>query len=478
MGTRARAQGLLLDPAPWTILVATLLWLTKLAHQRTCQQDRIDAPVKAMLRMCYSDVPVVWNANQWGRGGPSFTDQGLPQTPVVSALVAVQRFVLGVFTPLSGGSSPQQALDSGNQFLVMNSVVLFGFFLAMVMAHMLMGRTSTLGVARDQSGVLVGGPVRSWDGMYIATSIGVFTAALINWDLVAPAFMALALMAWSSGRPVVAGVLTGLGLGAGIAPVVLVIALVVLCLRAGVREALANYLLATVATTAVVVMVGLMLAATGTRKAYLTLLDPAVGYGSIWWLLTDIGLSGELVPTFSKVAIAAAMIGVVLFTLSLARRARVAQVMALLMIAGLALAPTYSPQYVLWLVGVVALARPALRDWIIFSLTEALYWAAIWGHLQGNLRLNWGDDVAYPLAIMVRLLGQGWMFWRIAHDMRHPETDPVRQAGVDDPQGGVLDGSADSAWMSEPPAPRDAAGADHLRANDLEPAEANRTPAS
>lgn len=441
-GRHARVQGIFFDPAPWLILMATWLWALKMGHQATCQQNTPDAPVKAMLRMCYSDVPIIWQTNQLGMGGAVTGENGLPQTPIVALVTALGRALTGLIVPISPGVSPQQALDSGNVFMVINAVLLFCFFLAWVLAHMLMGRTSTVGGRR----------VRSWDGIYIAVSVGVFTAGLLNWDLIAPALAACALLAWSSGRPVLAGILTGIALGAGIAPVVLVIALVVLCLRSGQLDALARYVIATLAAFGAVLVGAFAVSPTALRRSYLATLDPDVGLGSVWWILQQAGLASSVVPGLSKLLIAAAIGLVILFAFHVPARPRIAQVAALLMLASLMLAPTYSPQYVLWALGWVALARPRVRDWAIFSVTEVLYWAAVWGHLQGNLRLGLGDDMAYPLAIIVRLAGAGWIIWQITGDMMRPWTDPVRVGTVDDPQGGVLDHTPDARWMSEPPA--------------------------
>ena len=460
-GRHARLQGIFYDPAPWLILVAALVWAVKMGHQSTCQQNSPDAPVKSMLRLCYSDVPILWQTNQWGLGATATGEQGIAQTPLVALLVSAGRAIAGLFVPIHPAASPKQVLDSGNVFMVVNAVVLFCFFLAWVLVHMLMGTTSTLGIPRSADGHLLRPPARSWDGLYLATSLCILTTALLNWDLVAPALTSCALLAWSTGRRVLAGVLTGLALGAGIAPAVLVIALLVLCVRAGLLDAFARYLLALLASTAAMVALGLVTSPTALRKSYLALLDPETGLGSFWWVLERAGLASGIIPGLSKLLIAAAFAGIVLLAFHAPVRPRVAQVAALLMLTGLVLAPTYSPQYVLWALAWVALARPNLRDWLLFSFTEALYWAAVWGHLQGNLRLgDNGQDIAYPMLILVRLLGAGWIIWQVTRDMLRPWDDPVRVGSVDDPQGGVLDHAPDAPWMHEVPSVPARAGAD------------------
>ena len=462
-GRHARLQGIFYDPAPWILLVATLFWALKMGHQATCQQNVPDAPVKTMLRLCYSDVPIIWQSNQLGSAGSPSGEDGIPQTPLVALVTAFGRMIVGLFTPINPAASPQQTLDSGNLFVIVNAVVLFCFFLAWVISHMLMGRTSTAGIERRPDGRPVRPPARSWDGLYIATAAGIFTTGLISWDLVAPALASVALLAWSVGRTIESGLLTGAALGAGISPIVLVLALLVLCLRTGKLDAFARYLIALLSCLGVILVAAMIGSPTALRRSYLALLDPEVGLGSFWFILEKAGLASSVVPGLSKLMIAGVLALVILLAFQVPARPRIAQVACLLVLAGLMLAPTYSPQFVLWAIAWVALARPRLRDWLIFSFTETLYWAAVWGHLQGNLQVGTGQDIAYPLAIIVRLAGVAWIIWQITGDMLRPWTDPVRVGSVDDPQGGVLDHAPDAAWMSQPPKPAPAlAGSGHL----------------
>ena len=65
----------------------------------------------------------------------------------------------------------------------------------------------------------------------------------------------------------------------------------------------------------------------------------------------------------------------------------------------------YSPQYVLWLLPLMILARPRWRDWLIFTAGELIYFVAIWWHLGGFLAP--GDsspDRIYWLSVVIRLV--------------------------------------------------------------------------
>ena len=74
---------------------------------------------------------------------------------------------------------------------------------------------------------------RVWDAALVAVSPLVMVHAFTNFDPLATAFAAGGLLAWARRRPVLAGVLLGLGGAAKLYPLLLLGPLLVLCLRAG-----------------------------------------------------------------------------------------------------------------------------------------------------------------------------------------------------------------------------------------------------
>ena len=83
---------------------------------------------------------------------------------------------------------------------------------------------------------------------------------------------------------------------------------------------------------------------------------------------------------------------------------------------------------------------------------------AIWWHLGGDLSPgDGGEDRVYWLAVVLRLLTQGWVVAVVVRDVLRPERDPVRRDGSDDPTGGVLDQTPDAPWRTRLLAGRGAA---------------------
>ncbi|MEC9128993.1 MAG: hypothetical protein VX748_03255, partial [Actinomycetota bacterium] len=157
-------------------------------------------------------------------------------------------------------------------------------------------------------------------------------------------------------------------------------------------------------------------------------------------------------------------LAVTVLALATRRRPRLAQI-AFLVIAAFALSgKVYSPQYVLWLVPLAAMARPRWRDFLIWQAGEVVYLAAIWWHLAGY---DVDDAKAlgtglYAVATFVHVAATVYFAAMVIRDMIHPMHDPVRGDGIaadaDDPGGGPFDGAPDAltlAGVSRPnPEPR------------------------
>jgi hypothetical protein len=87
--------------------------------------------------------------------------------------------------------------------------------------------------APDHPAVLGLSGRRPWDAAMVGLSPLLLVHAFTNWDLFAVALTTLGMWAWARSRPVLAGVLLGLGIAAKLYPVLLLGVLFLLCLRAG-----------------------------------------------------------------------------------------------------------------------------------------------------------------------------------------------------------------------------------------------------
>jgi uncharacterized membrane protein len=104
----------------------------------------------------------------------------------------------------------------------------------------------------------------------------------------------------------------------------------------------------------------------------------------------------------------------------------------------------WSPQYSLWLLPLAILARPRWRSLLLWQVSEALVWMMTMLNYLGTANRGIGVQWFYMSAIVRDLVVLALMAL-VVRDVLRPDHDVVRTSwpGVDDPAGGVLDGSAD-----------------------------------
>jgi uncharacterized membrane protein len=287
---------------------------------------------------------------------------------------------------------------------------------------------------------------RPWDALLVALAPACALTATINWDLLAAALTAVGMLMWARSRPVAAGVLIGLATAAKLYPVLLLGPLLLLCLRGG-RMRLYGKALGAAAGAWLVVNIPVMVFAwNGWEKFYTYSQSRGIDFGSLWLMIYQ--ETGNPMSAANSYAVALMLLlcaGIAALILYAPRRPRFAQV-AFLMIAAFVLTnKVYSPQYVLWLIPLAALARPRWRDFLVWQACEVMYFLGIWEYLAyttgGNTKgLPQGG---YDIAIALHLLGTVFLCVMVIRDALFPEYDPVRWDGSDDPSGGPLDGVAD-----------------------------------
>ncbi|MFJ9679890.1 glycosyltransferase family 87 protein [Streptomyces sp. NPDC101194] len=290
---------------------------------------------------------------------------------------------------------------------------------------------------------------RPWDGLLVALAPAFALTATINWDLLAVALTAAAMLMWSRGRALAFGILVGLATAAKLYPLFLLGPLLVLCWRAGKWREFGLATLGAAGSWLVVNLPVMIFAPEGWSKFYTFSEKRGIDFGSFWLIITQrTGMSIETstVNHVSELLMVLLCAGIAALTLTAPRRPRFAQLVFLVVAAFILVNKVYSPQYVLWLIPLAVLARPRWRDFLIWQACEVMYFLGIWMYLayttSGDKHQGLPTE-GYQLAIALHLLGTLYLCAVVVRDILVPERDVVRRDGSDDPSGGVLDGSAD-----------------------------------
>ncbi len=449
----------------WTPLRVILLfatitlalgWLVKVPCLQTYRDSAGTAQVdwrdgRQYLAMCYSDTVPLYTAerlNQPGLSGfPYATSwiehRGEPgqqvrymEYPVVTGLyqwVAAKSAQAWVAVAHSGW------LPSSAPAIVYFDISAVGLTAAWLLTVWALSRLSRR---------------RPWDPALAALSPLVVVHAFTNFDALATALATVGLLAWARRRPVLAGVLIGLGAATKFYPVLFLGPILLLCLRAGRLRA---GLQATTAAAVAWALVNLPVAAlfpagwaeffrlNRRRGADPDTLYTVVSTFTGWSGFDGVLRPGQIPGTLNLVSatlflLACAAIGWV--ALAAPRRPRLAQLCFLVVCAFLLVNKVWSPQYSLWLVPLAVLAIPRWQPVLAWMTVDAVLWAPRMAYYLGP------DHKGLPIepflgAVLIRDAAVVLLVALVLRSIWCPDHDPVRITGDDDPHGGVLDGAPD-----------------------------------
>ena len=384
---------------------------------------------KQYTHFCYSDVVPLWSDERLDVGAVPYRDTAV-EYPVLTGgfMWLTADLTRGVHGIVSSWSE------------LIAFVVLTSFLLGLCALVV----TATTALTHRH---------RPYDAAIFALSPLLIFHAFSNWDLLAMAFTSGALWAWSKEKPVLAGALIGLGIAAKLYPLFLLVAIGILAIR---TRRYADPVWATMSAGFAWCAANVPIAIAyhdGWWKFYQFSEDRATERSTIWAMartLTNGSVSDGDAPYWvpSGTAVALALIaGLVLVTvvgLAAPVRPRLAQLVFLSVLAFLLTTKVWSPQYSLWLVPLIALARPRWRLVLVWQFVEVLVWILTLTMLLGYDVHDHG--VNYGWLMLVLVIRDGMLLALAAlviREMWNPWLDVVRVDGVDDPSGGVFDGAPD-----------------------------------
>src|SRR4051812_38554411 len=209
------------------VVMALGMW-----QKTNCYDDTWQDGNARYTHMCYSDLPYLYT----GRG---FAELSWPYSddPQTRARYEVMEYPVGIAYWAYGAAwvthwlngSPdieprysQSVGDLSGTAPVLREMRIFVIVNALGFAALtLLAAWLLAGVNRR----------RPWDAAAFALSPALLLTGLVNWDLVAVVFVAGALWAWRREKPLLTGVLIGLGTAAKLYPLFLLGGILVICLR-------------------------------------------------------------------------------------------------------------------------------------------------------------------------------------------------------------------------------------------------------
>ncbi|CAN5624903.1 glycosyltransferase 87 family protein [soil metagenome] len=412
-------------PVRVLLAIAAFTLLLGYAQKSPCADGRWVASSQ-YTTACYSDIIPLWGAEGLADGAVPYRDHAVEYPVITGGFMYVSAEGARAWR-----SVVQSGADEGVAFGVVSCVLL-----------------ALCGLVAVRASIGAAGRRRQWDVAIFAAGPLLVFHAFTNWDLLAMAFASAALWAWARERPIAAGVLIGLGTAAKLYPILILLPLVLLAYRSRLWRPV---LWASVAAGLSWLAVNLPVAFTWTKGWWefysFNAARPAEAE-SFWFMLNHyypatFGKDGTWVPSGLAVALVvlAAMALISWVALAAPARPRLAQLVFLVAAAFLLTSKVSSAQYSVWLLPLVALARPKWRMALIWQFTEIGVWIGKMLWLVGG-----SHGFTYQGLTVVLLTRDGallCLMGLVVFEIYHPEHDIVRAVGDEDPGAGLFARSLD-----------------------------------
>jgi uncharacterized membrane protein len=385
--------------------------------------------LKQYKYFCYTDVLALYYAEHLNTGAVPYKDHAV-EYPVVTGI-----FMGALGLPVHALGNAVPGGNEGRAFYDLNAIVLGALAVATVGAILAVRRR------------------RPWDAAMFALAPALFVSATVNWDLLTVGLTAMGMAAWARRRPVLAGVLLGLAVGAKFYPLLIFGPMLLLAIRTGRwRDLGTTFGTALITWLAINVPIALLW-----RNSWATFFafnnQRGIDWGTFWYIGAHFprgqGTYGfdwfanlDRDPTHSTLnrlyltLFAVGCVAIAVLALMAPRRPRLAQLAFLVVAVFLIVGKVWSQQYVLWLIPLAVLARPRWGAFLAWQAAELLYFVAFYGELMGASGKQVFPEGVFVLASVLRMVTLCVLVGFVVRDILRPELDAVRQTYDDDPDGG------------------------------------------
>jgi len=359
-------------------IFAALLSFTKFSH---CEGVNWATPDQ-YIHACYSDLPSLFGErgmddNKW----PYASDTNSVEYPVLTGLVMYATSFVA-HSPIS--------------YFNFNAFLLALLFIGLVFIVYRMKPEFT----------------------YLLPVAPAMIASLyINWDLWAIATMMLAIYWFDRKQYLYSSIALAVSISTKFLPIFLLLPIIFILWRSNQIREMFKYATTTFAIWLATNLPFALTTPTGWWRFYKLNMERDADWGSLWLAFNQLGLG---LANLNYLAILLLLIGLTAFVIflfevkntpSLASVAFI--VLAIVMIAS----KVYSPQYVLWLTPLAAIALTNKKDlhafWI-WQIAETMYHVAIWQHLALFTGAAFGlQEGGYATITLIRIAATVYLVWTL-----------------------------------------------------------------
>lgn len=405
-----------------TVVVCVLGW----AQKEPCRSPQNWVHQHQYTEMCYSDVVALYFAEHLDVGQIPYADHAVEYPVLIGGMMEAAAFAARAFP---AAERPQRFFDLTALMLAICALVLVW---------------STFRLA---------GRRRPFDAAMVALAPVLLLHAFTNWDLLAAALTSVGMLAFARNRPGWAGVALGLGVAAKLYPLlVLLLVLPALAVRAGRWRVAVKPIVTAVAAWLVVDLPIWIAYPAAFGRFYADNLHRPPDFDSLIYAFQYLvgrnsdpfsGVGFTVLSALLELIALGAAVGVIFHA---PRRPRVAQAAFLVLLAFLLANKVWSPQYALWLLGFAVLARPRWGTFLAWQASEVwLLFTRFYFFVGLDVSGQGVPEWVFLLAVVLRDCTLCYLAGLVIRDIYHPEHDPVRASGEDDPMAGPLGSSLGSA---------------------------------
>ena len=357
-------------------IFAALLSFTKFSH---CEGTNWATPDQ-YIHACYSDLPSLFGErgmddNTW----PYASDTNAVEYPVLTGLVMYATSFVA-HTPIS--------------YFNFNSFLLALLFIGLVfIVHRIKPEFTYL----------------------LAVAPAMIASLYINWDLWAIATMMLAIYWFDRKAYLYSSLALAVSISTKFLPVFLLLPILFILWRSNQIREMFKYAATTFGIWLAINLPFALTTPTGWWRFYKLNLEREADWGSLWLAFSQLGLG---LANLNYLAILLLLIGLtsfVIFLFELKNTPTLASVAFIVLAIVMVASKVYSPQYVLWLTPLAAIALTNKKDlhafWI-WQIAETLYHVAIWQHLALFTGAKFGlQEGGYATITLIRIAATIYLAW-------------------------------------------------------------------